>query len=87
MERTYIGEHAFYNCSALGSIKLPKNISSIKKSTFAGCSSLTQITVPGLGVSCKVSASNINILEFTGTDDPAYATITAKAGQNSSSRG
>ena len=42
----HIGDHAFYECSSLTSIRLPEGIKSIGTWTFYGCSSLTSIQLP-----------------------------------------
>ena len=42
---TNIGEKAFYNCSGLISIIIPKNIVNIGKQAFASCTDLISITV------------------------------------------
>ena len=43
---TSIGDTAFYYCSDLTSITIPKGITSIGYGTFRHCSSLTSITIP-----------------------------------------
>ncbi len=41
-----IGNSAFYGCSGLISITIPKGVTSIGEAAFAGCSGLTEITIP-----------------------------------------
>lgn len=41
-----IGGYAFYGCSSLTSITLPKGLTSIGVAAFSGCSSLTSINIP-----------------------------------------
>lgn len=41
-----IGERAFYNCRQLESIKLSKELKSIKYKTFSGCAVLSTIKIP-----------------------------------------
>lgn len=43
---TSIGDYAFFNCSSLASIVIPKGLTSIGESTFLDCSSLASITLP-----------------------------------------
>ncbi|MCR5250208.1 MAG: leucine-rich repeat protein [Lachnospiraceae bacterium] len=42
---TDIGEDAFYNCSSLGTVTIPKSVKSIENSSFSGCSSLESVTI------------------------------------------
>ena len=41
-----IGEKAFYGCSSLTEIKIPKSVTEIGEEAFYGCSSLTEINIP-----------------------------------------
>ena len=41
-----IGEYAFYNCVNLAYIMIPEGMMSIKSCAFAGCTSLTGVTLP-----------------------------------------
>ena len=43
---TKIPDHAFYNCTHLGSVQLPNSILFIEIQAFCGCTSLTTINVP-----------------------------------------
>ena len=43
---TEIGDYAFYYCSSLTSITIPKGVTSIGSDAFCNCSSLTSITLP-----------------------------------------
>lgn len=43
---TKIPDHAFYNCTHLGSVQLPNSILFIEVQAFCGCTSLTTINVP-----------------------------------------
>ena len=45
-EDTQIGSYAFYGCSALSQVTLPKGITTISAATFMGCSSLSSIALP-----------------------------------------
>ncbi len=42
---TSIGEKAFYNCTSLTTINIPKSVTEIKEGVFSNCSSLNAITV------------------------------------------
>lgn len=48
---TSIGNYAFYDCSGLTSITIPKSVSSIGNSAFSGCSGLTNVDVPVIDLS------------------------------------
>ena len=41
-----LGDYAFYNCSSLTNITLPKSVTSIGNSAFCGCGSLKSIAIP-----------------------------------------
>ena len=41
-----IRNSAFNNCSALTSVNIPNNMTSIGSDIFGGCSSLTSVTIP-----------------------------------------
>ncbi len=43
---TYIGNYAFYNCSALTNITIPDSLTSIGNYAFHNCSALTIINIP-----------------------------------------
>jgi len=43
---TSIGDHAFYGCYGLTSIKIPNSVTSIGDGAFDGCSGLTSVTIP-----------------------------------------
>lgn len=43
---TSIGESAFFNCSDLESVTIPKSVKSIGKSAFFGCSRLGTVVIP-----------------------------------------
>lgn len=43
---TYIGQDAFYACTALKEIRLPRELKFIDKSAFNFCKSLTAVTIP-----------------------------------------
>ena len=43
---TAIGDNAFYYCSNLASIELPKSVDGIGTAAFAGCANLTSVALP-----------------------------------------
>ena len=43
---TYIGNHAFANCSGLTKIGIPNSVKTIGRYAFANCSNLTEIIIP-----------------------------------------
>ena len=43
---TSIGDYAFYQCSALTQVAIPKSVTSIGNGAFYQCSALTQVTIP-----------------------------------------
>ncbi len=48
---TYIGDHAFENCTSLVCVTIPDGVTYIRKETFANCISLANITFPN-SVTC-----------------------------------
>lgn len=53
---TSIGEYAFYNCTTLESITMPKTITTIGESSFSGCLNLANISIPDNVVSIDANA-------------------------------
>ena len=53
-EITSIGDYAFYNCSRLTSINIPKSLTKIGKYAFSGCSDLKKIIVTDIDAWCKI---------------------------------
>jgi hypothetical protein len=43
---TFIGNHAFWECSSLTSITIPNSVTTIEFGAFYHCSALTSITIP-----------------------------------------
>ena len=43
---TSIGDYAFYDCTGLSSITIPKSVTSIGRDAFYGCTGLSSITIP-----------------------------------------
>lgn len=43
---TSIGNHAFYGCSEIKSVKIPSSVKKIGRGAFYGCSGLTSIKIP-----------------------------------------
>ena len=44
---THIGKNAFYGCTALAYVSLPDGLTKMVGYSFARCSSLTSVTIPG----------------------------------------
>ena len=44
---TFIGEEAFYNCTALTSLHLGNGVTTIGKEAFYNCNALVRLTIPG----------------------------------------
>ncbi|MDE7411791.1 MAG: leucine-rich repeat domain-containing protein, partial [Paramuribaculum sp.] len=65
---TSIGNHAFYDCSALTSLIIPNSVTSIGESAFSGCSSLTEIIIPN-------SVTSISPYTFRGCTSLTSITI------------
>ena len=51
---TNIGNNAFFGCSALTAISIPKNVSYIVYTAFYGCNSLTEIHITDLEAWCNI---------------------------------
>ena len=45
---TAIGSYAFFDCSSLVSVSLPKTLKSIRTGAFGYCKSLTRVSIPYL---------------------------------------
>lgn len=60
---TYIGEDAFYHCTALKAVQVPDGITDLPGATFGNCTSLAFVTLPStlttLGDSCFYSCSSL----------------------------
>ena len=63
-----ISDHAFYYCSSLTSITIPKSVTSIGEGAFALCSGLTSITIPN-------SVTSIGHRAFSGCSGLTSITI------------
>ncbi|MDE7079606.1 MAG: leucine-rich repeat domain-containing protein, partial [Clostridia bacterium] len=65
---TSIDSYAFYDCSSLTSIKIPRGVTSIGNSAFDGCSSLTSIEIPSsvtsIGEYAFYGCSNLTNIEI-----------------------
>lgn len=78
---TTIGKEAFYDCSGLTSISIPKSVTRIENSAFWGCSGLESFIIPdsvehiGRWAFCKcVGIKSISIPDsITWIDDGAFA--------------
>lgn len=55
---TVIGDYAFYNCSGLTTIIIPKSVTSIGYAAFDRCNCLTAITIPNSVISIDRCAFN-----------------------------
>ena len=51
---TSIGHRAFYNCSGLTSVTIPKSVTSIGDNAFSGCDGLTSVHISDLEAWCKI---------------------------------
>ena len=60
---TKIGFAAFSNLAALQSVSLPESLDEIESSAFAGCTSLTSVTVPASKVHWKNEANDFLTLD------------------------
>ena len=60
---TEIGEYAFYSCTGLTGVTLPKRLNAIRNHAFYGCSNLEEITIPdrirGIGNAAFHSCSSL----------------------------
>ncbi|MBQ9677657.1 MAG: leucine-rich repeat domain-containing protein [Prevotella sp.] len=62
-----IGDNAFYNCSQLKSVSLPKSLTTVFNNAFYGCTNLTDVTIADIGSWCDVKfySDKSNPLYFT----------------------
>ena len=70
---TSIGDSAFWACSGLTSITIPKSVTSIGNEAFYGCSSLTSITIPE-GVTSIGDSAFVNCSSLTSVTIPEGVT-------------
>ena len=62
---TYIGWHAFDNCTGLTSVTIPEGVTRIEYDAFDGCTGLTSVTI--LNPDCSISSYSGSTLGSSGT--------------------
>ena len=75
---TFIGNHAFSDCSNLTSVTIPNSVTSIGNFAYYSCSSLTSVTIPdsvtGIGSMAFANCSeNLVIYGESGSEAERYA--------------
>lgn len=67
-----IGSEAFYGCSELSSVTIPKTLTYIDSQAFRGCKAITCITIPGsvkyIGTMAFYECQNLNNIVFEDGD-------------------
>lgn len=70
---TYIGDEAFYNCTALTSIRIGSGVTAIGEEAFYGCTALVNLTIPesvtSVGKNAFYNLSSLTNLTIPGTLD------------------
>ena len=61
---TYIGERAFYACSGLTSVTIPKSVTYIGERAFRECTGLTSVHITDLAAWCKIAFNGSNPLSY-----------------------
>ena len=70
---TSISKGAFWGCSSLTSVIIPKGVTSIEDNTFSGCNSLTSIEIPdtvtSIGEEAFYYCDSLTTINYKGTKE------------------
>ncbi|MBR3864661.1 MAG: leucine-rich repeat domain-containing protein, partial [Clostridia bacterium] len=78
---TKISNYAFYNCSLFTSVEVGESVKLIGDSSFGGCNSLEEITIPFVGASKDIEETNTKFSYIFGSLPNSLKKVTVTGGK------